>query len=96
MSDVKYSNGQYIVKHTKYPKNRPFKVQLVSDPNYHTHLRTLKEAIDAANYAKHHLIPLNAKVDYLDSIQRLLTSPKEVHSLEYLIESKKNSPKFRE
>lgn len=91
MSDVKYDNGTYIVKRTRYPKNRRYKVQLTSDPSYHTHLRTLKEAIDAANYAKHHLIPMKAKVDYLDSIQRLLPDSREVHNLEVIIESKKQS-----
>lgn len=73
MSNIKYSNQMYEVKYTRYPKNRRYKVQLIHRPEYHTHVRSLKEAIDLANYAKHKHIPDNAKADYLYSLYRILT-----------------------
>lgn len=73
MSNIKYSNQIYEVKYTRYPKNRRYKVQLIHRPEYHTHVRSLKEAIDLANYAKHKHIPDNAKADYLYSLYRILT-----------------------
>lgn len=72
MSNIKYSNKIYEVKYTRYPRNRRYKVQLVRNPNYHTHVRSLKEAIDLANYAKYKHIPENAKSDYLYSFYRIL------------------------
>ena len=72
MSNIKYSNKMYEVKYTRYPKNRRYKVQLIHRPEYHTHVRSLKEAIDLANYAKHKHIPENAKADYLYSLYRIL------------------------
>ena len=64
MSNRRYFNGTYEVKQTRYPPNRPFKVQLITDPDsYHTHVRTLKEAIDLANYAKHGEVPSSVIVN---------------------------------
>lgn len=77
MSNRRYFNGTYEVKQTRYPPNRPFKVQLITDPDsYHTHVRTLKEAIDLANYAKHGEVPSSAKVDYLLSLYRVIVNDK--------------------
>lgn len=61
----------YDIKYTRYPANRPFKVQLRSDQNYHTHMRTLKEAIDLANFAKYKHMPDAIKPDYLESLIRI-------------------------
>lgn len=72
MSNLKYSNQMYEVKFTRYPKNRRYRVQLIKDADIHTHVRTLKEAIDLANYAKHRHIPEKAKADYLHSLYRIL------------------------
>ena len=75
MSSMQYSNGIYEVKLTRYPKNRRYKVQLIKSPDvYHTHLRTLKEAVDLANYAKYQHLPNYSKVDYLYIYYRLMTS----------------------
>lgn len=72
MSNLRYTNGVYDVKHTRYPNRRHFKVQLRTNPDYHTHLRTLKEAIDLANFAKHSKVPDSASVDYLESLLRVV------------------------
>lgn len=77
MSNRRYFNGTYEVKQTRYPPNRPFKVQLITDPDgHHTHVRTLKEAIDLANYAKYREVPSSAKVDYLLSLYRVVVDEK--------------------
>lgn len=68
---MRYSNGEYDIKYTRYPNRRRYRVQLNSDPEYHTHVRTLKEAVDLANFAKYREIPKMASYDYLESLLRL-------------------------
>jgi hypothetical protein len=79
----------YEVKHTRYPANRPFKVQLITDPDgHHTHIFTLKEAIDLANYAKYKEVPPDAKIDYLCSLYRLAINPKFKSAIDSAIKNK--------
>ena len=61
-----------------------------SDYKVHSHLRSKKEAIDLANYAKYNKIPQSAKIDYLISLSRLVRDPDTTAKLEELIEIKKN------
>lgn len=76
MSNMRYTNGIYEVKYTRYPNHRHFRVQLIVDPKYHTHMRTLKEAIDLANFAKYHEIPEKASLEYLRSFLRIVRDRK--------------------
>lgn len=87
MSNLKYSNQMYEVKFTRYPKNRRYRVQLIRNADIHTHVRTLKEAIDLANYAKHKHIPEKAKADYLHSLYRILTDEKLRNKVQLIIDS---------
>lgn len=87
MSNLKYSNQIYEVKFTRYPKNRRYRVQLIKNPDIHTHVRTLKEAIDLANYAKHKHIPERAKVDYLHSLYRILIDEELKSKVQSLIDN---------
>lgn len=88
MSNLRYTNGVYDVKHTRYPNKRHFRVQLRTNPDYHTHLRTLKEAIDLANFAKHKVIPDSAGVDYLESLFRVVPDRKMQKKIQRVINSK--------
>lgn len=65
-----HHNGKYKIVRTRYPKNRPYMV-VSKDNKLHTHLRTLKEAIDLANFAKYNEIPKGASEDYLISLLRI-------------------------
>lgn len=76
----------YEIKYTRYPKNRRFKVQLIKNPDIHTHVRSLKEAIDIANYAKYNHIPEGAKADYLYSLYRISTSRRTRVAIELIID----------
>ena len=76
----------YEIKYTRYPKNRRFKVQLIKNPDIHTHVRSLKEAIDLANYAKYNHIPEGAKADYLYSLYRISTSRRTRVAIELIID----------
>lgn len=85
MSNIKYSNSMYEIKYTRYPKNRRYKVQLIRNPDIHTHVRSIKEAIDLANYAKYDHIPEGAKADYLYSLYRISTNRKTRVTIEKII-----------
>ena len=85
MSNIKYNNQIYEVKFTRYPKNRRYKVQMIHNPDLHTHVRSLKEAIDLANYAKYDHIPKGAKADYLYSLYRIMTNEKSKSKIRDLI-----------
>ena len=76
----------YEIKYTRYPKNRRFKVQLIKNPDIHTHVRSLKEAIDLANYAKYNHIPEGAKADYLYSLYRISTNRRARVAIELIID----------
>ena len=76
LSNLRYSNGEYEIKYTRYPNHRRYRVQLSSDPDYHTHMRTLKEAVDLANFAKYQEIPDKASLDYLESLLRVVRDEK--------------------
>ena len=80
----------YEIKYTRYPKNRRFKVQLIKNPDIHTHVRSLKEAIDLANYAKYNHIPEGAKADYLYSLYRISTSRRTRVAIELIIDKQLN------
>lgn len=86
MSNIRYNNSMYEIKYTRYPKNRRFKVQLIKNPDVHTHVRSLKEAIDLANYAKYNHIPEGAKADYLYSLYRISTSRRTRVAIELIID----------
>jgi|O827metagenome_2_1110793.scaffolds.fasta_scaffold00036_33 hypothetical protein len=86
MSNIRYNNSMYEIKYTRYPKNRRFKVQLIKNPDIHTHVRSLKEAIDLANYAKYNHIPEGAKADYLYSLYRISTSRRTRVAIELIID----------
>ena len=87
---VIYQAGNYILKKTSVPKNRQYKVINLSKPykNLHTHLRTEKEARDLIHFAINKKIPLNAKVDYLVSLKRILDDDEMVEEIENLIKRK--------
>lgn len=86
MSNIRYNNSMYEIKYTRYPKNRRFKVQLIKNPDIHTHVRSLKEAIDLANYAKYNHIPEGAKADYLYSLYRISTNRRTRVAIELIID----------
>lgn len=86
MSNIRYNNSMYEIKYTRYPKNRRFKVQLIKNPDIHTHVRSLKEAIDLANYAKYNHIPEGAKADYLYSLYRISTNRRIRVAIELIID----------
>ena len=86
MSNIRYNNSMYEIKYTRYPKNRRFKVQLIKNPDIHTHVRSLKEAIDLANYAKYNHIPEGAKADYLYSLYRISTNRRTRVVIELIID----------
>lgn len=86
MSNIRYNNSMYEIKYTRYPKNRRFKVQLIKNPDIHTHVRSLKEAIDLANYAKYNHIPEGAKADYLYSLYRISTIRRTRVAIELIID----------
>lgn len=90
MSNIRYNNSMYEIKYTRYPKNRRFKVQLIKNPDIHTHVRSLKEAIDLANYAKYNHIPEGAKADYLYSLYRISTSRRTRVAIELIIDKQLN------
>lgn len=86
MSNIRYNNSMYEIKYTRYPKNRRFKVQLIKNPDIHTHVRSLKEAIDLANYAKYNHIPEGAKADYLYSLYLISTNRRTRVAIELIID----------
>ena len=87
-SNLKYFNGKYEIKHTRYPNGRRSRVQLKINPNYHTHMRTFKEAIDIANFAKYKEIPNKADIDYLESLLRLTQNEEFRKEIEQIMNSK--------
>ena len=89
MNNIVYSNGDYLVIRTKYPLNRQYRV-MTSDRKLHTHMKSLKEAIDLSNFAKHNHIPTGSKVDYLISLRRIVRDDIMIEKLDNLIEIKLN------
>lgn len=89
LNGIIYSNGDYLIVRTKYPVGRQYRV-MTKNRKLHTHVRSMKEAIDLANFAKHKRIPTGSKVDYLISLKRITTNEEMIEKLECLIEIKKN------
>lgn len=89
LNGIIYSNGDYFIIRTQYPIKRQYRV-MTKNRKLHTHVRSMKEAIDLANFAKHKKIPTGSKVDYLISLRRIATDEEMIEKLECLIEIKKN------
>lgn len=91
MSNIVYTNGTYVVKKTRYPKNRHYKVAHIRDDKLHTHVKTKKCAIDLCNFAKYKQLPRHADLDYLVSLSRLVMNKKFLSEITEMIIRRTNS-----
>lgn len=85
-----YEERNFRIVKTIVPANRRYKVENLERPgeNLHTHLRTLKEAKDLIHFAVKGKTPLHGRVDYLISLERIVTDKRHKEELHKLIDEK--------